>query len=162
MAVNVRERLQQHIIDNAKYGGARTNSQRERQDRGSNESAVLEHGPKTEADILNQRFNEPSGAHIPAFFFHLIEAAEFQPCPTPRLFQGHASGHEIGNPLIEMEAKLGIEMFLSELSAEESLVPAHRSASYSAVRRISATASVNCSQLLTSASSCFRPWGVRA
>src|SRR5262249_41393362 len=101
MAVNVRERLQQHIIDNTKYGGARTNSQRERQDRGSNESAVLEHGPKTEADVLNQGFNKPSRAHISAFFSHLIEAAEFQPCPTTRFFRGHASGHEIGNPLIE-------------------------------------------------------------
>ncbi len=73
-----------------------------------------------------------------------------------------ASGHEIGDPLIKMEAQLSIEMFFYEPSAEKALVPAHGLASYSAVRRIRATAFVSCSQFLSSASNCFRPWGVSA
>ena len=101
-------------------------------------------------------------AHVTTFFFHLIEAAEFEPRSTPCVFRLHSSLDVVGYLLLQMEAKLSIEMFLRELSVEEALVPAHGLASYSAVRRINATASINCSQFLTSVSNCFRPLGVSA
>jgi hypothetical protein len=65
------------------------------------------------------------GAHIPTFFFYLVDAPELKPRATARFLRGHAGGHEVGNPLIEMEAKLSIEMLLGERSSEEALIPTH-------------------------------------
>ena len=59
----------------------------------------------------------------------MLEPSKLELCAAVGLFRSHASGHEIGNPLIKMESKLSIEMLLCELSAKEALVPAHDFAS---------------------------------
>src|SRR5207249_9625650 len=99
---------------------------------------------------------------LAAFLFHQIEPSKLQPRPPLRFFGFHARRDVVGNLLLQMKSKLSIEMLLCEPSAEEALVPAHSLASYFAVLRIRATASVSCSQFLTSASNCFRPFGVSA
>jgi hypothetical protein len=64
-------------------------------------------------------------ADVAAFLFYVVEPSELQPRLTARFFRSHACGHEISDPVLKVESKFRLEMFLCDLPLEKSLLPAH-------------------------------------
>jgi hypothetical protein len=102
---------------------ADTKSQCENSNNG--EPGVAAKLPQAAAQVLDERFNNVRAPDVTALLFHLVEPSELEPSLSARFFWSHARGLEIGDSLLDVESKLSVEMFLCEVSSEESLMPAH-------------------------------------
>ncbi len=91
---------------------------------------------KAVAEVLDDRFNDVRGADVATFLFHLVEPSELDPRPAPRFFRSHARAHKIGNPMLQVESKLSVEVFFSERSSEKPLAPAQGFTSYQIAGRL--------------------------
>jgi hypothetical protein len=66
--------------------------------------------PQAVAQVLDQSFEEPCRAYLPAFLFHLIKPSKFQPRTPVRLFLSHPGRDVIGDLVLQMKPHLGIDL----------------------------------------------------
>ena len=75
LGLGIRQRLEQHTVDDGEHDGGRSGAEGECQQDDSRKSRLLPQSAKCIAEILPQVLQPACAAGIPAVFFHLLGAA---------------------------------------------------------------------------------------
>src|ERR1700676_842770 len=153
------QRPQQNSIDHSEHYGGSSHAERQRQNSHRGKGGTLPQHPHRVPEVLPKILYPARPPRIPALLLHLLRPAERHPRTAPCFRWIHSAGDQFIGMLLQVKTHLFFEHLFHLVAPQQTLRPVH-SAPPSDNFRISATASVNRSQLAASASSCVRPFTV--
>ncbi len=118
LEVSVREGIEDHIIDDAEHHGGGGDAEGKRDNRNYSEAAILGQAAQGVLKIAEKIFNMILDARLTAVLLDLFQSAEGQMGAPPRLFQAHARGHVVPDPLLQMETQLCVQPLFREAFVE--------------------------------------------
>ncbi len=156
--LGIRERLQQHGIDQAEHGSVGANANRHHPDRDGGKAAIPQQQLQPVADVTQERVDPADGALIAMRFLHRFDAAEPAPGLAPGLLGRQARGQAVTLGHLEVGQHLALELALEPPRGHERLQSPDQPPAHGFTARNLATRAVARSQFATST----RSWRVPA
>jgi len=126
--VGVRQRLDQHGLDDAEDRGRRADAERERDDRHRRDAGRPAPGPESETHVAADVAQPRNGVGIARSIFRGREVAEAPARREHRFVGGHAAARVLVDQLLEVEPGLFVEGFIDpglEQRAAKPAKPSH-------------------------------------
>ena len=158
IGIRVRERLQQHVVDDGENGGRRADAERERDEAGGREAGTAAEEAERVADVLDEPLERRAAPGVARHFLHERDIAELPVRRVRGLVGRRAALDAIRRGHREVRADFLVEFGFASPAPEGQ---SHASLSRFVRLRMPAMASEICCQRDRSTRSCLRPAGVR-
>ena len=116
IAFHVRQRLEQHAVDDAEHRGVGADAQAQHQDGDQREPRLTPERSRRIAHRACGPVEPQQPALLAALLAHALDAAEPRPGAAARLVGRHALVHQVPGLEVEMELQLGVELLVELLA----------------------------------------------
>jgi hypothetical protein len=119
------QRLQKNGVDRREHGAVGADLEGQSEDDGRRKRRRFANEPDAGFDVRNGVFDRGDTMHVAQLFFELLPTAEFEHSFAPGFVNSEAVRNFLRNELVDVKAKLGIELVIERAPSLKNVPAGH-------------------------------------